>query len=404
MLEYLIIFFTVLFKYLILQVGDGSPVLNLIVLLIALLLCVVKIFGQIAARRMPPIGEWSARLLPVAAFVLFMTVLTKDINFLLAFTLACAFAFDTQEVLVKTWLWASLTCFMGQLLAYWLGLTDTVTTVRIQSDGTAAIRDSLGFESPNNSFGFFLAIFLAWYLLRGKSSSKRAWYYLIFGCGIAYIYYMTRSRTGAVLFAFIVLLSFFNVEKIMRAGVVRRLMPYAFFILAAFSVGLARAFMNPDTAVNRLMTGRPYIWSTYLSYGVPIIGTGTKVILPDSVIIPGYGVSLDNFYIYMLHCYGWLPVLLIGVFYWFLFKKLDHYGQHLTALVVLAFLIYGVVEVAPLMISINFTLIYLFISHFNPTFFSRANIERPFPLTAVNRTQESGRPHLPDAADTRNAL
>ncbi|MDR2654490.1 MAG: hypothetical protein LBC56_00230 [Oscillospiraceae bacterium] len=370
MLDSLIIFFTVLYKYVIINTQNSLEIAYYLILLVIIALSVTSIYGKIIKRQIPDLGNLPVTAIPAALFILAVTVLSKDANYLLPFLIAVTFSYDRREEFIKRFFTSSVMCFTGQLVLYWLGLAGNNATIRIAADGTVAIRNSIGFGSPNEGLCFFLPIFLSGYLIIKDKKSKIVFYSAILAA-LAYIYYMTRSRTGALLILLFIVISFFDLDKLGKHKFIINICKIMYFMLSAFSYILAMRFGRPsDNAINKIMTGRPYIWSLYMSHGIKLIGTGRKIAVPDSQILPQFGTSFDNYFLYTLHCYGLIVFVCIGILYFIMIQKMEKNGQFNMILAVMAYLLYGCTEANTLIASTNFTLIYLYMSFINPDCFA----------------------------------
>jgi len=289
MLEFLIIFLTVLYKYVIMNTN------NLFILYYAILgfisvLCVIKTAGMISLGKMPDIGEWPSYMIAALGFIAFITVLSKDANFILPFLIGIAFCSDSHVLLVKNFFISSLLCFSSQIVLFAAGLTKSRDLTRFMADGGIITRSSIGFDSPNAIFCFFLPVLLTGYLLIEKSRWK-AFYYCISVVVSLLIYNASGSRTSIVLFFTFFVVSLFvnNVRKRDRYNFTKKGITVAFFVFVIVSLYVSKKFgADPKTPVNIILTGRPYIWNSYLSLNIPLIGGGVKSILPDSVILPQY--------------------------------------------------------------------------------------------------------------------
>ena len=217
-----------------------------------------------------------------------------------------------------------------------------------------------------------MPIVLAAYLLCHTHAEKLALY--VFSLlSMAYLYRTSNTRTGAALVCGFLLLSLLDVRKLQKHKVILRLTRYGYFILAAFSLFLAYgAGRDPYHPVTLLLTGRPYIWHSYLTWtGVPLLGAGGVPPLPEEFVLAQYGQSVDNYFVYLLLGFGWICFVLLGLLYSRMFRKMEQAGRMELIFVSAVMLLYGLTEEANMIPSTNFSLVFLFAPFFNANYFQR---------------------------------
>ncbi|MDR2655989.1 MAG: hypothetical protein LBC56_08015 [Oscillospiraceae bacterium] len=387
-IDFLILFFTVFYKYFMVDTQSSLTLLYFAVLALIALMCLVKIYGRISRNEMPGLAGFPAAFVPAAFFVLASTVLSKDANFALPLLIAMAFAFDDIKALAKNFGLASGICLLGHLILFWLGVLQSPNLIRYTEDGIAT-RNSLGFTHPNNGFVFFMPVFLCAYLLI-EEKRRKLLFYAFSAAAIAYIYLMTRTRTGFMIVLAVAALTLISEEKLSRMKVLLVGARFLYFILGGMSLFIALQF-GPDvnSAVTKLFTGRPFIWYHYIELGIPLLGSGEPPAMPKEFILPQYGMSVDNYYIYILISFGWVFFVLQGVFYYLAARQFEKSGKVKFIVAMAAFLAYGISEELTIIPSINFSLIYMFIFYINPEYFSRDGGSSSLSLRKV-RTQNGG--------------
>lgn len=168
-----------------------------------------------------------------------------------------------------------------------------------------------------------------------------------------------------------------NIQKLFSNKPLIFVVRYSYYIIAILTVGISMLKLDPSSSVIiKFMTGRPYIWTNYLyQSGIPILGRGVVKELNPETILPQYGSSVDNYFLFLLLNLGWIGFFFFGHLYYFLFKKLQKTNQNKLILMVVFFLLYGFTEEVTLIPSINFTLTFLFIHYLNPHYFQNTNTE-----------------------------
>jgi hypothetical protein len=366
-LDFIILFLSVLYKYLLVDTRKKLPTVYYLILLAIALLCMLKIFFSVESHRMPQPGYWPAKLLGVFLFVVLVTVISRDANFLLPFLLAVAFSYDNDHRFIKGFFTSSCICFAFHILLHLLGfLPDQVVITRMLGNGQIVRRASLGFEHPNNASLFFLPIFLGGYILINKKTEKLlfCFFTILSICGI---YFTTRSRTGVFLILFFLLSFLINEQKLLNHRWIFKIFNSSFFLLSAVSIILAKSFgENANNWVNQMLSNRPYIWNQYLKLSINLIGasSGYNSFTAQNMY------SVDNYYIFILVNYGLLPFLMVGYLTYNLMKDLFNAKRAKLYIAVTAFLIYGITETNTIIPSINFTLCFLYVEFMNRSYFS----------------------------------
>lgn len=338
------------------------------VLLIIALLCVLQVYTNIKLNRMPYMQNWRASLLIVFLVVLLGTVICRNEDFLIPLLLAMAFSYQAPQRLIRLFFISSITCYACHLIAYSAGLLQDVLLTRQLWNGLVVLRRSLGFQHPNTVFRFFMPIFLSAYYLVNSKKSKMLYVILSLIAGVT-IYVLTGSRTGLLLILIVLFLVVFWEKSVLRSRVFLRFGKYTFFMLTVLSLGLAFAGGNPNNSLNRLLTGRPYIWNRYLAHGIPVINFGQTAEMSATDLLPQYGDSLDNFFIDTLLQYGWLLFVLIGISTVYLMWKLEEAGQVKLYFIVFVYLCYGLTESSFMIASLNYSTALTMALFFNHRYF-----------------------------------
>lgn len=370
-LDYAITLLFVAYKYILVDTNHQFQILYYIVLLVIIFLCQAKIIFQMKHHHMPPLGNLSYKILILFCFVLFMTTLSRDANFILPFFIGAAFAYDDYRQFIKKFLVSSCICFALHFLFYSFGLLpQRPSMIRTLANGQIVQRYFLGFEHPNNASLFFLPIALSGCILANKKNQKL----LVFIFTIVImtpLYIATRSRTGFYLILlFLTILIATDHLKLLQYKWLFKFFDLSFFLFSLLSVFLAKTFGNDiNNPINALFSNRPHIWSQVLDFPIKIIGAS-----PGSnnfILLKHY--SIDNFYIFTLVNYGIIPFLIIGYLFYKLLGNIYCSKDVQLYFTVVAFLIYGIMETNTIIPSINFSLCFLFSQYINKNYFSKTD-------------------------------
>ncbi|WP_080146715.1 hypothetical protein [Marinilactibacillus piezotolerans] len=327
--------------------------------------------------KMLSVEKWSVKTLIVVVVSFILTGISKDTTFIMPVIFAIMFAYRHPSLFFKSIFFSSTICFSIHFLFYFTGFLESHDLIRIYSTGDVGIRHSLGFTHPNAVFMFFLPIFFSvhFYLRNTKYHILVEFLFLIIGC---WLFFLTNSRTAFILLVmfYFLNLKFFKkkVLQFLSFNAFRKVVKYSFFIFLTLSVVIAVIGTDPNSAINRLLSGRPYLFNLYLNNQIKLINIqGVSVI--DPYLVPGqYDATLDNIYIFSITQHGILPTILISFLFVKMFNHLINTRNTMLLITSFIFLVYGFMETNAIVPSLNFTLPFLVISYFNKNYFSNLKV------------------------------
>lgn len=356
-----ILLLTVAYKYFMMQTSGKYTMIYIFIVCLLVILIALKVFTLQVKLKENSIENLSSKIILVGLFVLIVTVITRDPNMLIPFLLAGSFYFQSSKHFVRCFFTASLICFIVHFIFYFMGIIEDSNSMIRYVDGEIKVRYSLGFEHPNSVFLFFSPIVFSYFYIKDR--------YITFGRLILLlvtivIFEMTDSRTGF----FLLLLFYWTMlfgQKAFFKKIVQKMIQHSFLIFTGISLWIASVFGELGNEVNSFLSNRPLIWNRYLSLGVNLFGQDIQAL--------AYTNPLDNYYIYILYDQGLIIWGLIAFLYYNFFKQAIKYGNIKLTIIMFFYLIYGLFETNTILFSTNFTLAFLFVSYFEPKYFSVGN-------------------------------
>ncbi len=372
MIQAIIVFLNVALKYIMVDTRKEDELLYYAILAVISILCLTVVFIDFKYSKLTKLSNMSALVLPISIIILVCLCFSQDINFILPFMLALTFINTDYNKIIKYFFVSSMICFCVHIFLFIIGVLDDPDIMyRTVSDGSVLTRSFLGFEHPNNAFMFLLPIILCGYYFVQNFIQKLIFVSISFFISLI-IFFKTNSRTGFILIILILLISLINESWIKRRKILLFIGRFMFFIMSIISIGISILCGKEITnKVNELLSGRPYIWHTYLNDKVRLIPTPGKIGLEESQIVDQFGQSIDNYYIYFLVRYGIILFIIIGIIYYAFFKNLQKNGQIKLYVITIFYFIYGMVETNTILVSINFVLIFIFSIYFNKNYFDK---------------------------------
>lgn len=370
------VFFAIAYKYIL--ANKSMPIEYAIIsLAIFVFLFLLDFYHQQKRKKMVSIREWDGATLLVVLTSLALTGISKDTTFIMPVIFAIMFSYRSPSTFMKSFFLNSITCFLIHFFFYFSGYLASNNLTRVTSEGDIAIRYSLGFVHPNVAIMFFLPIFFSLYFYSDKTryQSLVKFLFLVIGCCL---FLATKSRTG---FMVLLMFYFFNlgvirkrISRLLSYRVFCGVLKYSFFILLFTSIVFAFIGTDPNSIINKLFSGRPYLFHLYLSNGLKLFRIqGYSNI--DSRLVPSqFDATLDNVYIFLLTQYGIIPTLIIGLLFVKLFKQLFNNKSFTLIITIFTFLLYGLMETNTIVPSLNFTLPFLIITYFNGNYFSKYEV------------------------------
>lgn len=329
LVEKLLIFFIILFKYLI-TYGVSKKFLS-VYLFILIVVALVDLF-----RKKVYLKEIKSILI-FGIISIYFVLFYFEQNFVISFILALICLRRNDREFIKIFFISSTACFLFSLLLDSINVTNSGKMIRIV-DGVTNIRYNLGFTHPNEVFLFFLPIVLSGFYLFSKNEA----FYIVTIIAATILYEITDCRTGfyvIILFFILVLL-----RKLFKNKYIKKIIPIAFLLFTIFSILLAVFFGdNRTNIVSSLLSGRPFFWDYYIENGKMFTFLGDNLVK---------NMFLDNFYLYLLVQLGIIGYLIYFVIYYSSLKKLSNNYKYL--IIATVFLIYGLFEANVIIGSIQF--------------------------------------------------
>lgn len=332
-LDVIIIFLCILFKYLIVY-NVSSSILYLLIAFICIL-SIIDIFYLKISKKI------FMKILLFFGVSFFFLIINFDVNFLISFVLSLILINKNEKSYIKTFLISSIILYAFTIVLNFIGVLDSPNIIRYKN-GIATTRYSLGFGHPNSVFLFFLPVALCGYYLY---SNKKLYYILIILISLI-LYFLSDSRTGMVCIMLIILFHKVLNKNSINNKYFRLCCDHSIIVFTIITIIVSCVFgYNETNIVSKLFSGRPYFLNYYISNGQIFSLFGCE--LNELYIV-------DNFYIFVLARLG-----LIGFcIYYFIYKKgikLIGYSK-VNILLLLVTCIYGLLETNMIIGSINFLL------------------------------------------------
>lgn len=328
-LDALIIFFSIMFKYLI-NYKVSMKFLYCFLLMICILTIINIYYKKFTKNEF-------IKIIVFFAISIYFIVVYKDVNFFISFLLALICIRKENREFIKIFFISSIILYLFTIILNTLGILESKNMIRI-TEGVISYRKSLGFTHPNEVFLYFMPIALAGYYLYGNKKI----YYLVLIISSTILYKLSYCRTGYVT---IISLIFINlIKNILIRFRLKDILPYLMLLFTVVSILLAIYYgYSLDNTISQMLSGRPYYWNYYIEKGslLSIIGKNEIV-----------GYYLDSFYIFLLVELGIIGYLIYYMIYYKSLKLLREDTK--LMLIILVFFIYGLTETNVIIGSIQF--------------------------------------------------
>lgn len=330
-LDIIIVFLCILFKYLIVY-NTSSSILYLLLAIICVL-AVIDIF-YLKLKK-----ETFFKILLFFGISCYFLIISFDANFLISFVLSLILIKKKEKDYIKTFMISSIILFIFTVSLNIFGILESTNIIRYKY-GEKIIRYSLGFEHPNSVFLFFLPIALCGYYLYGNKKT----YYFFLTLFSLILYFLSDSRTGIICMLLIILFDKILNKKVLENKAFKFFCNNSILIFSLITIIISCIFGDDLTnKVSSLFSGRPY----YLNYYVT---NGQIFSLVGAELHPKYIV--DNFYIYVLARLGLIGFSVYYFTYKLGMKKLGYSKVYAVLLIITC--IYGILETNMIIGSINF--------------------------------------------------
>lgn len=328
--EILLVFLTIMFKYLI-NLSISKKYLY-ILLLFMILMIVIIIFS----KKMTKNQLFKAFIFLIIA--LLFTIYYEDVNFLISLILAALCINKKDDSFIKVFFFSSLILYSLTIVMNALNIIPSHDMFR-HADGTYKVRHSLGFTHPNEVFLYFLPIVLTGYYLFWNKKLFRISVLLV----SIVLYFYSYCRTG-----FITVIILYIIDYIFRKKenfkLNNKVISLLFIIFTLSSILIAVKFGDSLTnPVSSWLSGRPFYWNYYIKNNLLISVLGNNKV---------EGFYLDSFYMYLLVQLGLVGFI---VYLYTYYKSLCLMKFNKTYLIIIiTFLIYGLFEANVIIGSIQF--------------------------------------------------
>lgn len=343
---FVIIFITILYKYLIIWKGSSLPLIELLIVFAGILsffILLKKKYNKTIIKKI--------LIIFIFFLITYYAVGTIDIIVSLLYALLFYDEKNGDREFIKIFVLSSATLFFITLLLYCTGSLNSTSSQRLVNN-SIEIRNSLGFTHVNSVFMYFMPIILGiYYLIDIKNFKTKFVYLLVVDTISAILYSFTLCRTGIILIIFLNILMIFE-KFICTKKIVKLLIKYKYIFFTILTLCVCFAFGSDYTnPINKLFSFRlSYISEAFQTYGIKLIGFGEKKVL------------IDNGYITILLSYGLLPFIF---YFYFSMKTFSYFIQDNKKLIILIiFSIYLLLE-NNVVYATNFILALEFIAYLN---------------------------------------
>lgn len=327
--EIIIIFFSILLKYLIIHKVSNLVLYPYLCGLLFLAFCVVF-------RKKVKHSELM-KIMFLFLISVYFVVYYKDVNFLISFLLAIVCLDKENKSFIKIFMVSSIVLYILNIVFNFMGILPSNNLVRYTESGVIT-RYDLGFGHPNEVFLFWLPILFSAYYLYGENKA----FYLITTLISLILFYLSNCRTGIV--CALLLLALGWIQSFTGKLKNFRFISIIFLMYSFISILIASKFgSNINDPINVALSYRPYYWNLYLDNNMlfSIFGHNYNTVW-----------YIDNFYLYLLIDLGITGFLLYFILYFLSLKRL-HLDYKLV-LIIFVFLTYGLFESNVIIGSIQF--------------------------------------------------
>lgn len=327
--EIIIIFFSILLKYLIIHKVSNLVLYPYLCGLLFLAFCVVF-------RKKVKHSELM-KIMFLFLISVYFVVYYKDVNFLISFLLAIVCLDKENKSFIKIFMVSSIVLYILNIVFNFMGILPSNNLVRYTESGVIT-RYDLGFGHPNEVFLFWLPILFSAYYLYGENKA----FYLITTLISLILFYLSNCRTGIVCALLLLVLGW--IQSFTGKLKNFRFISIIFLMYSFISILIASKFgSNINDPINVALSYRPYYWNLYLDNNMlfSIFGHNYNTVW-----------YIDNFYLYLLIDLGLTGFLLYFILYFLSLKRL-HFDYKLV-LIIFVFLLYGLFESNVIIGSIQF--------------------------------------------------
>lgn len=325
-LNSVVIFFSVLFKYLI-EIGIERTFLYMLLLGTFVIEIFIMSKKKYDKRELLRLGIFSI-------IGLIFTITYNDANFLIYLLFAISINNMGIKKFLKIFFISSLVLYCMIIVLSKIDILPEKLMIRNTEDGVN-IRHSLGFSHPNSVFLFALPIILSSYCLF-KNDIK---YYVVVLAICIGLYILSDSRSGFYSIIILIVGSFF-IKKVK----IKKMLYIMPFILTIISYLIAIQYGNGNNKIDTFLSYRPSYWKIIIDNCNPFTVFG------DATYTEIY---LDNFYLSQIYRYG---IISLVTYIYFYIKGIKKISSEKIILCILVFGIYGLIEANTIIGSINFTM------------------------------------------------
>lgn len=244
------------------------------------------------------------------------------------------------------------------ILANRVGWIPSVVGLR---EGTFTIvRDSLGFGQYNITGALVMICVLEYVYLNFSKLASLA--YQIIGLVVIFTLVTTNSRGSMLAVVLYTVCSWFSQYHLLVFKTIvekyKRFTQYLFGVLTVISIVVVVLFKYQSTFwqfVNRVTSDRVNILNQYYyQFGIHLLPQHVDKYRSAGAIV------MDNIYVTLAIQYGVLILLLFVVIYWILCQRALHVGNIEFLLLIVALMIFGLIESTFFIIGVNFTIMMVF--------------------------------------------
>ena len=297
-----------------------------------------------------------ARMLFIVGILTYTCIRTKNFSFLLI----CLFLLTGRSTTIENFVKRSLKIliiFGGGHILLWCVNTIIPLGLTIYTNESER-RIAFGFTHPNIcaiKFGWGILMYL-W--LNWNHMTKRKWGLLYTLSAMFYV--ATKSDSWLIIF-FILILAGFRKNKILRRFI-SAFSRVAFPVFGIFNILTSYYFLvdgrlsNYSLLLDKLFNRR--ISMGYLAIkenGLTVLGQAIRMNHDWDPIFNYNGYTIDSTYIYLSVCVGIIYFALISIG----FFKLGKYKSYKTALIIIAFSLFCLIEVHSIYLSNSFAILLL---------------------------------------------
>lgn len=343
--QFIIIFLLLLYKYLCMWFKNLNNYFSLIVIFVMIL----SIFFLLKEDYSKGVIK---KIIIIIIFYLITAYVVGTIDIIVSLLFALLFykEKDGEKNFLKMFITISAVLFCSTIFLYCIGILNNVSSRRLVN-GEMMGRYSLGFSHVNAVFMYFLPIILGYLYLNNEHINIKLFLAIVDIISLI-LYKYSLCRTGIIL---VILINIFIIFRkiLFTSKVFKFIIKHSYFIFGILSIVIAYQVGNDfNSSINKLLSYRPYYVLLNLErFGIHFLGYGVNNVL-------AFNIMMDNGYMTILLAYGLISYIF---YYYFHLKAFNDFSKNYFYLIVLSIFSFYMIFENDVLYSTNFILTIEFI-------------------------------------------